>query len=329
MATLRAFYIPLLCAGGAAILYGGLFTAWALQAKVDEHYTPESAFSLKTALTFAAILAVVLLGSAALQDWFGDTGVLAAMAVAGLADTHAPAISVASLVASGKIKAAEAVLPILARLHHTTKMVFAVTRRPRSPPRHPGLPVIAPGKPTPAGFDGRLGTVVNHKQLLNEAGHEHHRVPRGMAGGAHRAPCQGKEPTRQRDRLSAERRDMPWMRVEKDYAFDGPAGKVTLAELFDGRSQLFLKHFMMGPGQEHHCVGCFFEVDHLEGILVHLQNHDVTYAAVARAPIGEIEAVRRRMGWKFPFVSSFEQPLQLRLQRLLHARAACRQEGLL
>lgn len=129
MATLRAFYIPLLCAGAAAILYGGLFTAWALQAKVDEHYTPESAFSLKTALTFAAILAVVLLASAALQDWFGDTGVLAAMAVAGFADTHSAAISVASLVATGKIKAAEAVLPILAALstNTVTKMIFAVS----------------------------------------------------------------------------------------------------------------------------------------------------------------------------------------------------------
>jgi uncharacterized membrane protein (DUF4010 family) len=129
MATLRAFYIPLLCAGAAATLYGGLFTAWALQAKLDEHTTPESAFSLKTALAFAAILAVVLLGSAALQDWFGDTGVLAAMAVAGFADTHSAAVSVASLVASGKIKAAEAVLPILAALstNTVTKMVFAIT----------------------------------------------------------------------------------------------------------------------------------------------------------------------------------------------------------
>jgi uncharacterized membrane protein (DUF4010 family) len=129
MATLRAFYIPLLCAGAAAVLYGGVFTAWALQAKVDEHYTPESAFSLKTALAFAAILAVVLLGSAALQDWYGETGVLAAMAVAGFADTHSPAVSVASLVASGKIKAAEAVLPILAALstNTVTKMIFAVS----------------------------------------------------------------------------------------------------------------------------------------------------------------------------------------------------------
>jgi predicted dithiol-disulfide oxidoreductase (DUF899 family) len=111
--------------------------------------------------------------------------------------------------------------------------------------------------------------------------------------------------TRARDALSAERRALPWVRIEKEYVFDGPQGKVTLAELFDGRSQLFIKHFMMGPGQAHHCVGCFFEVDHIEGILVHLENHDVTYAAVARAPIGEIETVRRRMGWEFPFVSSF------------------------
>ena len=129
MATLRIFYIPLLCAGTAAVLYGSVFTIWALQAKVDEHYTPESAFSLKTAFTFAAILAAVLLASAALQDWFGDTGVIVATAVAGFADTHAPAISVASLVASGKIKAAEAILPILAALstNTVTKMVFAIT----------------------------------------------------------------------------------------------------------------------------------------------------------------------------------------------------------
>ena len=114
-----------------------------------------------------------------------------------------------------------------------------------------------------------------------------------------------KELTRLKDRLAEERRALPWVEIETDYVFDGPDGKVTLAELFDGRSQLFIKHFMMGPGQAHHCVGCFFEVDHMAGILVHLQNHDVTYAAVARAPIGEIEAVRRRMGWRFPFVSSF------------------------
>jgi predicted dithiol-disulfide oxidoreductase (DUF899 family) len=108
-----------------------------------------------------------------------------------------------------------------------------------------------------------------------------------------------------RDQMSAEQRALPWVRIEKEYTFDGPSGKVTLAQLFNGRSQLFLKHFMMGPGQKNNCVGCAFEVDHLEGLLVHLENHDLTYAAVARAPIEEIEAYRKNMGWKFPWVSSY------------------------
>jgi len=114
-----------------------------------------------------------------------------------------------------------------------------------------------------------------------------------------------KELTRLRDQLSAERRALPWVKIEKEYVFDAPEGKVTLADLFEGRSQLFIKHFMMGPGQTTQCVGCSLEVDHLEGILVHLQNHDVSYIAVARAPIDEIELVRKRMGWKFPWVSSY------------------------
>jgi predicted dithiol-disulfide oxidoreductase (DUF899 family) len=113
-----------------------------------------------------------------------------------------------------------------------------------------------------------------------------------------------KELTNLRDRLAEERRALPWIRIEKPYVFEGPNGTVTLAELFGGRSQLFIKHFMMGPGAETLCIGCAFEVDHLEGILTHLNHHDVTYAAVARAPIAEIEAVRKRMGWKFPWVSS-------------------------
>jgi predicted dithiol-disulfide oxidoreductase (DUF899 family) len=114
-----------------------------------------------------------------------------------------------------------------------------------------------------------------------------------------------KELTRLRDQLSAERRSLPWVRVEKEYVFDGPSGKVTLAELFQGRSQLFVKHFMLGPDAPGQCVGCSFEVDHVEGVLVHLENHDVSYAAVARAPIEEIEAVRKKMGWRFTWVSSF------------------------
>jgi len=111
--------------------------------------------------------------------------------------------------------------------------------------------------------------------------------------------------TKLRDQLSAEQRALPWVRVEKEYIFDGPSEKVTLAQLFNGRSQLFIKHFMMGPGQTRQCVGCAFEVDHLEGLLVHLENHDLSYVAVARAPIAEIEAYRKNMGWKFPWVSSY------------------------
>jgi predicted dithiol-disulfide oxidoreductase (DUF899 family) len=113
-----------------------------------------------------------------------------------------------------------------------------------------------------------------------------------------------KELTRRRDALAAERRALPWVKVEKRYVFRGSKGEVTLSDLFDGRSQLFVKHFMMGPGQVGQCVGCSLEVDHLEGLLVHLRNHDVSYVAVARAPIEEIEAVRQRMGWQFPWVSS-------------------------
>lgn len=114
-----------------------------------------------------------------------------------------------------------------------------------------------------------------------------------------------KQLTRLRDQVSAERRALPWVRVEKEYIFDTLTSTVTLADLFDGRSQLFIKHFMMGPGATHQCVGCTLEVDQVEGLLEHLQNHDVTYVAVARAPIEEIEAVRKRMGWRFPWVSSY------------------------
>ncbi|HEV8389709.1 MAG TPA: DUF899 family protein, partial [Dongiaceae bacterium] len=105
-----------------------------------------------------------------------------------------------------------------------------------------------------------------------------------------------KEMTRLRDRLSAERRELPWVKVEKTYTFDTPTGKATLAELFDGRSQLIVKHFMLAPGQKEGCVGCSFESDHAEAALVHLLNHDVSYVAVARAPLGEIEAFKTRMG---------------------------------
>ena len=113
-----------------------------------------------------------------------------------------------------------------------------------------------------------------------------------------------KELTRLRDRLAAERRALPWVKVEKPYVFDGPDGKETLADLFRGRSQLIVKHFMFGPGWSEGCVGCSFELDHIDGILVHLAQRDVSYVAVARAPLPEIEAFKQRMGWRIKWVSS-------------------------
>ncbi len=114
-----------------------------------------------------------------------------------------------------------------------------------------------------------------------------------------------KEATRLRDRVNAERLALPWVKIEKDYAFDTPAGKRTLADLFDGRSQLIVYHFMLGPGWAAGCPGCSFLADHIDGALVHLNNHDVTMIAVSRAPLSEIEAYRRRMGWAFPWFSSY------------------------
>jgi predicted dithiol-disulfide oxidoreductase (DUF899 family) len=114
-----------------------------------------------------------------------------------------------------------------------------------------------------------------------------------------------KQMTRLRDDLSRQRRELPWRKVEKKYLFDTVDGKKSLADLFDGRSQLLVKHFMFGPEWKEGCVGCSFEADHTQSALVHLQNHDVSYVAVARAPLPEIEAFKKRMGWSFPWVSSY------------------------
>jgi len=113
-----------------------------------------------------------------------------------------------------------------------------------------------------------------------------------------------KEFTRLRDRLAAERRALPWVKVEKAYMFDTTDGPRSLADLFDGRSQLVVDHFMLGPGWKEGCVGCSFGADHIEGGLVHLSHHDVSFVAVSRAPLAEIETYRRRMGWRFKWVSS-------------------------
>ncbi len=129
MPTLRALWLPLVLSGAAAILYGGAFTLWALKQKAQNHEAQGHAFSLTTALTFAAILAVVLLVAAAAQDWFGEAGVLVAAAAAGFADTHSAAVSVASLVSDGRIKPPQTVIPVLAAFttNTLTKMAFAVT----------------------------------------------------------------------------------------------------------------------------------------------------------------------------------------------------------
>jgi predicted dithiol-disulfide oxidoreductase (DUF899 family) len=114
-----------------------------------------------------------------------------------------------------------------------------------------------------------------------------------------------KELTRLRDRLSAERRELPWVKVEKAYVFDGPDGKETLAELFGGRSQLMVYHFMFGPDWEQGCPSCSYVADHIDGANLHLPQRDVTLLAVSRAPLAQIEAFRRRMGWRFKWVSSY------------------------
>ncbi len=114
-----------------------------------------------------------------------------------------------------------------------------------------------------------------------------------------------KEFTRLRDQLSAERRELPWVKVDKRYVFDGPKGKETLADLFDGRSQLIVYHFMFGPGWERGCPSCSFLSDHIDGSTVHLAHRDVTLLAISRAPLSQIEAFKHRMGWRFKWVSSY------------------------
>lgn len=116
--------------------------------------------------------------------------------------------------------------------------------------------------------------------------------------------AQEKAHTREYDRLRADRQKLPWVRVEEDYEFEGPDGRETLSDLFAGRSQLIVYHFMFGPGWGEGCVGCSFLSDHLEGAIQHLENHDVTVVVVSRAPLAELEIFRRRMGWNFKWVSS-------------------------
>jgi predicted dithiol-disulfide oxidoreductase (DUF899 family) len=113
-----------------------------------------------------------------------------------------------------------------------------------------------------------------------------------------------KELTHLRDQIARERRALPWVRIDKSYVFDTPEGRRTLAELFDGRRQLLVQHFMLAPGWDQGCPSCSFMADHTDGMNVHLAQRDVTLVAVSRAPLAEIERFRQRMGWQFRWVSS-------------------------
>lgn len=113
-----------------------------------------------------------------------------------------------------------------------------------------------------------------------------------------------KEFTKQRDRLAARRRALPWVKVDQPYVFEAVGGRLSLADLFDHRSQLIVYHFMLAPGWEEGCRGCSFVSDHFDGAIPHLHARGVSFAAVSRAPLAEILTFKERMGWHFPWVSS-------------------------
>jgi predicted dithiol-disulfide oxidoreductase (DUF899 family) len=133
----------------------------------------------------------------------------------------------------------------------------------------------------------------------------HHKVVSSSEWTAARKALLGREKefTRLRDELSAARRELPWERVEKPYMFQGPEGKQTLAELFAGRSQLIVQHFMLADGWQQGCQRCSFWADNYDGIDIHLAARDVTFLAVSSAPFPQIEAFKARMGWRFRWLS--------------------------
>ena len=114
-----------------------------------------------------------------------------------------------------------------------------------------------------------------------------------------------KEFTRLRDELSRQRRELPWEKIDKNYVFEGPSGRVTLGDLFGGKSQLIIYHFMFGPEWKEGCPSCSMLADHFDGSIPHLKARDVTLLAVSRAPLGKITEFKDRMGWRFPWVSSY------------------------
>jgi len=120
-----------------------------------------------------------------------------------------------------------------------------------------------------------------------------------------------KELTRRSDELAERRQQLPWVRVDKPYRFDTDQGRASLADLFQGRSQLLVYHFMFGPDYTAGCPSCSAIADGFDGFAVHLANHDVTLAAVSRAPLAKLQAYRQRMGWRFPWASSLDTDFNL------------------
>jgi len=115
-----------------------------------------------------------------------------------------------------------------------------------------------------------------------------------------------KEHTRRGDELARERRELPWVRVDKEYTFETEGGSASLADLFAGRSQLLVYHFMLGPEYKAGCPSCSAIADGFDGSVVHVMHHDVMFTAISRAPLADIEAYKRRMGWNFPWASSYD-----------------------
>lgn len=132
---------------------------------------------------------------------------------------------------------------------------------------------------------------------------------------AHKAHlAREKELTRLRERIVAERRELPWMKIRKDYVFETEQGPKNLAGLFGANSQLIVYHFMMTPGSNHRCEGCSFLADHIDGADQHLRHHDVSLVVVARAPLAELLPYKQRMGWKFDWVSSYASDFNFDMQ---------------
>ena len=132
---------------------------------------------------------------------------------------------------------------------------------------------------------------------------------------AHKAHlAREKELTRFRERIAAERRELPWLKIRKDYVFETEQGPKNLAGLFGANSQLIVYHFMMTPGSDHRCEGCSFLADHIDGANQHLRHHDVSLVVIARAPLAELLPYKQRMGWKFDWMSSYASDFNFDMQ---------------